>query len=192
MNKALKVMAMVSLLSSSLFAEIVFNLEEQHFSKAIEGTYESARYELTDAYVSTNLKYIEGVYLSDDSTGKFNVELKEPIESWSVSFDVWFYLSSKRRFIKLVDENGESAVVSFKSKDINFDNKSVVSDLYSGERLTVGLLKNGDDIELSINGSKVGTATKASFSKLKYIETGLIVFSNNLYDTLNSLTIGSK
>jgi len=186
----------ILLMSISLFADIQFDLHAQHFSKAIEGKYAGARYELTDSYVSTNLAYIDGKYLTQDNAGYINVELKTAIANWSTSIDTFYIMGSsykKTRTIKWISENGESILVSFKYGSVTFDGKSVYSpDEY--QRMTISLTQNIDSVELVINGIKVGTAKRASFGNLKYLEVQAIYEydGGKNYDYINSITIGSK
>jgi len=177
--------------TSLLNAGIDFNLANQHFSKAIEGQYQGARYELPKAFVSTNLKYTEGRYTTKNDNGYFKVELKEAKVNWSVSLDISYYLSGETRSIKLIDENGQSIVLSFFYKKVVFNSKKVVSNLSASERITVEFLKNGKNIELYINGAKVGTAVRENFGKLKFTEVQLVE-EYDRFDDLNSLTIGSR
>ena len=197
MKNLTKKLLLAGLLSTSLLnAEVSFDLHAQHFSKAIEGKFEGARYELPKTFVSTNLKYVDGRYTVDSDDGYFNVEVKTPKDDWSVTLDVTMYLNNDKRALKLVADNGESLVVSFFYKNIQFDSKTVLDTLYFSERITVEILKNGDNIELSINGAKVGTAIRPNFSKLKYVEIQLnqdtTSSSGVSNDDLHSLTIGSK
>jgi len=184
----------ILLTSISLFADIQFDLHAQHFSKAIEGKYAGARYE--DSYVSTNLAYIDGKYLTQDNAGYINVELKTAIANWSTSIDTFYIMGNsykKTRTIKWISENGESILVSFKYGSVTFDGKSVYSpDEY--QRMTISLTQNIDSVELVINGIKVGTAKRASFGNLKYLEVQAIYEydGGKNYDYINSITIGSK
>jgi len=197
MKTITKITLGILLTSISLFADIQFDLHAQHFSKAIEGKYAGARYELADSYVSTNLAYIDGKYLTQDNAGYINVELKTAIANWSTSIDTFYIMGSsykKTRTIKWISENGESILVSFKYGSVTFDGKSVYSpDEY--QRMTISLTQNIDSVELVINGIKVGTAKRASFGNLKYLEVQAIYEydgGGNHYDYINSITIGSK
>jgi len=198
MNKIGNLVLGMLISSNLLFGEIVFNLHAQHFSKAIEGKYEGARYELDKCYVSTNLAYTGGVYKAGNSLGYFNVGIKEPIENWSTSIDVFYIMGNsykRTRTIKWSSENGESILVSLKNDAITFDSKNVYT---PGEyqRLTITLTQNSDNVELIINGTKVGTATKETFGKLKYIDVQAIYeydgSSDSNHDYVNGITIGSK
>ena len=196
MKKITRFMLGTLLFSGSLFAEIAFDLHAQHFSKAIEGKYEGARYELSNSYVSTNLKYIDGTYLTKSNAGYINVEVKEPIADWSTSIDAYYIMGNsykKTRTIKWTSENGESILVSFKNDAITFNGENVyVPGGY--QRMTITLTQNDNNIELILNGVKAGTATRATFGKLKYVEVQAISESDGgtRYDYINGLTIGSK
>ena len=195
-NIRLKLLATTLFATTLLNAEIAFDLHAQHFSKAIEGKYEGARYELPKAFVSTNLKYVDGEYLTQDRGGYINVEVKEPKSNWSVSVDAYYIMGNERkktRTIKLTSENGESILVSFKNDAITFNGENVYT---PGEykRMTIALTQNANDINLTINGVKAGTATRATFKKLKYVDVQAIYEydSGNNYDYINGITIGSK
>lgn len=182
---------------ASAAADIVFDLHAQHFSKAIEGQYEGARYELPKAFFTTNLKYVDGAYLTKSNAGNINVEVKEPIANWSMSADTFYIMGSnykKTRTIKMTSENGESVLVSFRFDAVTFNGENVYS---PGEfkRMTIAVTQNTNDIELIINGVKVGTATRETFGKLKYVDVQAISEEDSgstHYDYINGLTIGSK
>jgi len=191
----LKLLVAGLLLSSTVLnAEILFDLQAQHFSKALEGNFEGARYDLPQSFVSTNLKYEDGKYTTKDNGGYFKVEIKEPKSDWSVSLDVWYYMyyASRGRSIKLISNNGQSIDVFFSYKNITFDGKKVVSNLYDYERISVGFIQDGDNIELYINGAKVGTAVRSAFGELKFVEAQLVNNTGSTMDDLIGLTIGSK
>jgi hypothetical protein len=198
-----KVVALV-LLTTSLVsnafaeAEVAFDLHAQHFSKAIEGEFEGARYELPKAFVTTNLNYVDGSYWTESAGGILNVEVKEPIADWSVSVDAFYVLGTdykKTRTIKVTSENGESVLVSFRYAVVTFNGETVYIPGERG-RLTVAITQSGDNIELAINGTIAGTASRASFGKLKYVDVQAIYESDSSsgsdYDHINGLTIGSK
>jgi len=183
-----------ALLSASLFAEIHFDLNSQHFSKAIEGNFEGARYELPSAYVSTNLKYANGYYITQNSSGYMNVELKTAVSDWSVSIDTYYQTSSAYqsfRSIKLTADNGESIVISTQRNAIIFNGESVYNPDENGIRMTFSITKTGDSVDLSINGAKVPTIQRANFLKLKHVEVQAIQ-ENSANDRVNSVIIGSN
>jgi len=51
------------------------------------------------------------------------------------------YLYDDRRALKLVSDNGESIVVSFAYKNIQFNSETVVSNLTHSQRITVELMQ---------------------------------------------------
>lgn len=186
---------LLSLSSGVVFAvpNIVFDLHEQHFSKAIEGGMQGARYDVGLAYVSTNTNYTQGYYTTTNDNGYFNVALKTPIENWSVSYDATYMFAPsflETRSIKLTADNGNSVVVSFKYGDITFNNVTVGTPNDDG-RFTVILEKDGVNLDLYINASKVGSMDASSFSKLKFVDIQLIN-EQTLNDDLHNLVIGSK
>ena len=197
MKTLTKKLLLAGLLSTTLLnAEIAFDLQAQHFSKAIDGKYEGARYELPKAFVSTNLKYLDGVYLTKNIGGYINVEVKTPKANWSTSIDAYYIMGSdykKTRTMKWTSDNGENILVSFKNDAITFNGEKVYT---PGEykRMTVSLTQNGKNIDLVINGTKVETVTRATFGKLKYLDVQAIYEYDNghNYDHINNITIGSK
>ena len=198
MKNTAKKLLLAGLLSTTLLnAEIAFDLHAQHFSKAIAGEYEGARYELPKAFVSTNLKYVDGKYLTKSNAGYINVEVKTPRSNWSTSIDAYYIMGNyynKTRSMKWTSENGESILLSFRNDEITFEGKKVY---VPGEykRMTIALTQDGNNINLTINGVKVETVSRATFGKLKYLDVQAIVeYDNNAnrYDYINGITIGSK
>jgi len=91
-----------------------FDLNTQNFSEAdIDGAMVSARYNLPDTYVTTNLKH-DSTYHTLDDNGFFKVELKSPLTTWGVSFDMGykFYSRNAYRSIILTAENGTALTIS--------------------------------------------------------------------------------
>ncbi|WP_022952037.1 hypothetical protein [Leucothrix mucor] len=193
------IFGILSVLGSNVFAaEIAFDLHAQHFSKAIAGQYEGARYELPKAFVTTNLKYEDGAYVTKNESGVLNVEVKTPIPDWSVSVDAFYVMGNsqyKTRTIKVTSENGESVLVSFKNLAVTFNGVKVHTPS-ERQRMTVAITQNSNEIGLVINGVIAGTATRATFGKLKYVDVQAIYEDDNStgsdYDRVNSLIIGSK
>lgn len=185
------------IMTASLQADIKFDLHAQHFSTALAGNYEGARYELPTAFASTNLSYVDGRYTTADDNGYFNVALKTPALNWGVTLDVSCYLYKEERSVKVTSDSGDSVMVTFDKDDIRFNGQTVLTDLDFAERITVGFVKNGNDIEVSINGNLVGATTRPNFGKLKYAEVQLITendYSSSTlhHDDLHSLTVGSR
>jgi len=197
MKKSLVGVALMSVLSlSSLNAEILFNLHEQHFANAIEGGMKVGRYELEQSYVSTNLNFIQGYYQTDNDEGYFNVDLKAPIANWSVSVDLrihFYYGTGKEtRFIKLISENGETTIVSIQKDSVYFEGENRISESFDlDSALSFTLSYNNGKIDLSMNGKMLASVDRNNFGNLKSVEVGLVKEENNK-DNLTSLTIGAK
>ena len=204
----LKVLVLVFLSTSSSIsssASISFDLDSQNFANAISSDdMLSGRYSLAEAYVSTNLNYISGYYTTSNDHGYFNVEIKEPPENWSVALSARYVLSNhdatyhQTRSIVFTGANGESFSISFKYNEVILDGENVYQPS-SFQRLSISIVKNGTNVELFINGSKVGTANKSNFPDLKFVSIQLIeektssgAGSNYHSDILHSLIIGSE
>jgi hypothetical protein len=197
--KYLSILLIVTTFISSLYAEakIHFDLHAQHFANAIEGSMKVGRYDLDDTQVSTNLNYVNGYYTTTNDNGYMNVDLKSPIAEWSVAcnisgiFDSYSY-NYEIRTIKLIAENGESIMVSIRRNQIMFEGTNVISGTQNQSyNLDISLTKNGDNVDLVINGINEGSATRTTFSSLKSVEVR-IVKEDTASDDLQSLTIGSK
>lgn len=154
-----------------------FSLNNQLFSETKDTTKMSgARYDLPYVYATTNLIYSAGTYTTLNDHGFFNAELKDPAQNWSVSIDAFFGLDNyqyKSRSIKLTAENGETIIISIKRGNVTFNGEDVY-DAPVGARLTFGVKNTASNVELTINGSKVGTAEYSDFNKLKFVEAQLV------------------
>ena len=188
----------VLLASVALKAEIIFDLQAQHFSTAIEGKYKGARYELPKVYVSTNLAYSNGSYFPNDDLGYFNIEIKEPLKDWAISLDSYGYIDNEKRTIQLISESGKSINITYGGRSIKFDNNNSVYSLSGHHRITTNIVQNGNNIELYFNAKKIATANKPEFGRLKYVNIQMIVeyyYSSGRHypkDYLNNLTIAYK
>ena len=93
MKKLLKTALLTTALTSLLTAGTIFDLSAQHFSNSLKGKGVGGKYNLPKCYVSTALKYSDGFYtLADRKTQNMAVEIKTPPSTWSVSFDMSYYL----------------------------------------------------------------------------------------------------
>jgi len=180
-KKALKLTLMLVSFSNLLTAEILFDLDAQHFSNVKDGNLEFGRYNLPKVYVSTAAKNYYGMYSEKD----FNVEIKNPPASWSVTFnlDAHTNVTSKLSF---VSDKGKTISVTFKDGKIIFDGyEQSLSNMYIDVSGT--LTKEGNQVTLYVNGYYKRTATVSNFSKLKFVKIPM-----GHFDYMIGLTIGSS
>ena len=193
MKKFLKFTLLVTAFINVLAAETIFDLHAQHFSNSLDGDGVGARYNLEKVYVSTALKYVDGLYApTNTSTQTMAVEIKTPPSNWSVSFDVSYALYSGNHPIRLTSDTGKTIHVSFGWNEI-YLNGSVIysrSDRLEFRTAVSGTIsKSGNTVTCSINGYVVEEIIVNNFSKLKFVNVSLLYDSR--YDYLNGLNIGS-
>lgn len=195
MLKFWKSTLLVMLFANVLMAETIFDLGAQHFSNSIDGNGEGARYDLPKVYVSTPLKYESGHYgrTTSDSSQKLDIEIKTPLSTWSVSFDMSYYLNSNIHPIRFTSDTGKTIIISFEWNEIFLNGSSVYQNYNRLEQRTevVGTLsKNGDSVTLSVNGYFTQTVNISNFSKLKFISVSLVKDYGT--DIMNGLNIGTS
>jgi hypothetical protein len=184
---------MAMLFSGLLHAEIIFDLSAQHFSNSLDGQGEGARYDLPKAYVSTALKYQDGHYLltTFSASQKMEIEIKNPLSDWSVSFDMSYYLYYETHPIRFTSDTGKTIIVSFEDGEIFLNGSQIYNGNISQREEIVGTLsKNGNSVTLSVNGYVTKTINISNFSKLKFVSVSLVPDSHG--DVMNGLTIGTS
>jgi len=167
-KKVLKLALMLVSFSNLLTAEILFDLHAQHFSNVKDGGEEFGRYNLPKVYVSTAAKNYYGVYYKKD----FNVEIKNPPVSWSVTFDLRAKLTGSRtRTLSFVADTGKTISVAFKYNKVIFDGHSETVG-YIGNHASISgtLTKEGNQVVLRVNGYYQRIATVSDFPKLKMVK----------------------
>jgi len=198
MKKFLKFALLVAAFTNVLTAETIFELSAQHFSNSIEGNGVGARYNLSKTYVSTSLSYVNGNYKTprDTHSSNFNVEIKNPLLVWSVSFDMSYYLDNEYHPIRFTSDTGKTIIISFANKRIYFNDKPVLDDRYFGysEEIMLNLSKDGNKVKLIINGDTLSTIDVANFSKLKFVKVSVIHEASigEVEDIFNGLNIGTS
>ena len=93
MKKILKSTLLITALSSSLMAEVQFDLGAQQFSNSVLGNYKDSTYDLEKSIASTGLAYIDGGYKPKKGrAGSVKAQVKEPKPHWGVSFAMYCYI----------------------------------------------------------------------------------------------------
>jgi len=187
----------VLLFTGALSAGNIFDLHAQHFSNSIDGDGVGAKYDLPKVYVSTALKYENGVYAltTSSATQTMSVEIKTPPVNWSVSFDVSYYLYyiDNSHPIRFTSDTGKTITVSFKRHEIYLNGVKIYTNanyFEFREAITGTITKSGNTVTCTIAGYVSKTITVSNFSKLKYVNVSLL--HDNNYDYLNGLNIGSN
>ena len=188
----------ILLLSSGLSAGNIFDLHAQHFSNSIDGEGEGAKYNLPRVYVSTALKYENGVYAltTFDAAQTMSVEIKIPPANWSVSFDMSYYLYYNTHPIRFTSDTGKSITLSFTANTITLNGVNIyyrANSILGREEMTGTISKNGNTVTCTIAGYVTKTITVSDFSRLKYVNVSLVHDSDGIAkDYLNGLNIGSN
>jgi len=191
MKKILKLTLLVTLLTNLLTAETIFDLSQQHFANSLARKGVGARYNLPKVYVSTALQYANGQYwVINASSQNFQVEIKNAIDDWSVSYDMSYYLYNNHHPMRLTDATGKTFTVSFAYNKIYVNSKVIyTSSSYLEERTSaiVTLTKMGNKIQVSVAGY-TNALYDTNFGRLKFVT---IDAQSDEYgkDTLNGLTI---
>ena len=196
MKKLLKFTLLVTLLTNLLTAEILFDLNDQHFSNSLDGDGISAKYSLPNVYITTKLKYENDRYslrYTDDAS--FDIELKNPLNDVRISFDMTYNFSTSSyaevHNIQFIDVDGEVVTLGLSGvgRGFNFDGHLSDLSLDYAERVIGTITKNGSEFEININnGDLVRTYTVARFSRLKFIKFDVLYDSGK--DILDGIIIG--
>ncbi len=177
--------------------KIHFNLHAQHFSETMnDGDMAAARYELADAYVSTNLKFGDTYYTTNDN-GFFVIDLKQSLSgNWGVSIDMGYTYPESRSII-LKSQNGKSIIINIEIGNdaiVSYGGSDLVTDSYTGRlwRAAISVNHEGGNIfTVDINGQSFSATLPEGFSSLSSVELQLTygTYSGD-YDRLHGLTIG--
>jgi len=199
MKKIIKTALLATTLTSLLTAGTIFDLSAQHFSNSLDGDGVGGRYDLPKCYVSTALKYTNGVYALTTyrATQTMAVEIKTPPSTWSVSFDMSYYLYTDTHQVRLTSDTGKSIIVAFRWNQIYLNGKVVYEDSSALELRTLvscTISKSGNTVTL-ITGLTTKTITVSGFSKLKFVNVSVMydetTYHGSGYDYLNGLNISS-
>lgn len=196
MKKLLKTTLLFTLLTNLLTAEILFDLNEQHFSNALDANGVVGKYSLPNVYVTTQLRYDNGRYkLYGANNSSFDIELKNPLNTVNVSFDIEYNLNSnsygKIHNIQLIDINGEIVTLGLSGigRGFNFDGHESDFTANGRTRILGTIRKTGTEFEININnGDLVRTYTVSRFSKLKFIKFDVLYDTGD--DILDGIIIG--
>ena len=196
MKKILKLTLLLATLSNLLVAQTIFDLSAQHFSNSIDAEGKGARYNLPKVYVSTALKYVDGIYALTTSAGQpMDVEIKTPLSNWVVSFNMSYDIYDHIHPIRFTSDTGKTIIISFRWNEIYLNGTRVLQDENLLEKITnvVGSLsKNGNSVTLSVNGYLTKTINVSNFAKLKFVSVSVV--QENMYhsDNLLGLSIGTN
>ena len=199
MKKILKSTLLITALSSSLMAEVVFNLGAQQFSNSVLKNYKDSTYNLEKSIASTGLAYIDGRYEPKEAkTGGLSVQIKEPNPHWGVSFSMYCYLNIDGCGVNLLGSNGHTINILIE-KDVQIRVNGVTLDDGNGRAIYAATINgtidgNGDDIEVNINGYKF-TVNKPNF-KLAHVDMSIAsdgrINDTKTIDAIHSLAITSS
>jgi len=213
-----KILLMGILAFSPLFAEskILFALNNQYFSETLpkeksekpkDGSMISARYDVGDVIVSTNLAMLASGTLGAPlrhNNGYLVVDVKEPVKQWNVSMSVSYAFygnckgggETKAYSIRLGANNGESVYITTNNCDVVVNNTQIIlskDEGLNGVHMDYFAKTEGDNIVVMLNGQQLVKFPKGDFDKLKTVELGL-GRSEDLYAAshIKNLTIGEK
>lgn len=151
MKKILKSTLVVTLLSSTLMAQTVFDLGAQELYNSVEQNYKGGAYDLGTSIASTGMAFKNGRYEPKAlSSGGFSVQVKEPKPHWSVNFDMYCYLYSDGCSVDLIGDNGQAINILFERYNIRV-NGVAVNDTNFGYEEVIGGAIDGYDDNISVN-----------------------------------------
>ncbi len=211
MPKILTIFLLTFSLSSSLLADIVFDLGAQQFYYCAttitdkngdeQPQFKEASYDVGTAIVSTGLASINGYYRPDNyQSGHFGVQIKEPKAKWAVNFSMYAYLGSDDSSVQFLSENGQSFTIHFDNDTISVNGEKKTDEAFSAGILnsetdiSASIYVNGDNIEVIINGDNKFIVKKPNF-KLAKVDISLYTDNDDFIyktDKLHSLTISTS
>ena len=191
MKRILKATLLTTLLFSPLMADMVFDLRAQQFSNSLEAKFKDSTYDVGDSIVSTALAYVNGYYRAQTyGIGGIQVRVKEPKPNWSITFDMYGYLEYDGVGVMLQDPDGHAINLAFGWKYIALDGeKKVIDSFYRSEQINCVIQKQGNTIDIVINGQYKFTTTKEKFD-LSYVN--ITLSGSETPDKLNSLSISTS
>ena len=191
MKRILKATLLATLLSSSLMAEMVFDLRAQQFSNSLEGKFKDSTYDVGKSIVSTGLAYVDGSYRPKaGEIDGIRVRVKEPKPNWSVTFEMYSYLDTDGFGVTLQDPDGHAINLAFGRGYIAVDGETKsLSSLYRSETFNCSIEKQEEGIKIVINGLYIFVVKKKKFN-LSYVNISLSgVDGKNVVDRISSLAI---
>jgi len=170
MKKILKSTLLITALSSSLIAEVQFDLGAQQFSNSVLGNYKDSTYDLEKSIASTGLAYIDGGYRpKKGSAGSVKAQVKDSKPHWGVSFAMYCYLNRDGCGVNLLGSNGHAINIFFEHSHIRVEGTDVRdTSFYDAETINGTVDGNGDDIKIVVNGHTF-TVNKPNF-ELTHVE----------------------
>ena len=197
MKKILKSTLLITALSSSLMAEVQFDLGAQQFSNSVLGNYKGSTYDLEKSIASTGLAYIDGGYKPKNGrAGSVKAQVKDPKPHWGVSFAMYCYLHADGCGVNLVGSNGRAINIHLAKYSIKVNGKVLYqgTSSYSAidrETTVDGVVDGHDDnITVVVNGYK--TSFLMSDFKLAHVELNVASDGNSeekYIDSINGLVI---
>jgi len=171
MKKIIKSTLLITALSSSLMAEVQFDLGAQQFSNSVLGNYKDSTYDLEKSIASTGLAYIDGGYRPKKGrAGSVKAQVKEPKPHWGVSFAMYCFVGTDGCGVNLLGSNGHAINIFFEYDHIRAEGTDVAFDggFRDAETINGTVDGNGDDITIVVNGHTF-TVNKPNF-KLAHVE----------------------
>jgi hypothetical protein len=168
MNKILKSTLFATVLSSTLMAEVLFDLGAQQLSESQAGTYKLSSYDLGKSIVSTGMASgADGAYRPKrQGSGSITAQIKEPKANWGVTFNMYCYLNNDGCGATLIGANGNTINIALSYNSISVEgNKSTYTNFYNAENIygSVQTIQDSDEIEIIINGAYKYRVTKPNF-----------------------------
>jgi len=196
MKKLLTTALLTTALTSLLTAGTIFDLSAQHFSNSLDGDGVGGRYDLPKCYVSTALKYTNGIYALTTSPASqtMAVEIKTPPSNWSVSFDMSYHIygwANVPHPVRITSDTGKTITVTFMSDGIYLNGVRIYKKGFDDRYGISGTVtKTGNSVTCQIAGYVIKTINIENFSKLKFVNVTLSYDNGN--DYLNGLNISSS
>jgi hypothetical protein len=190
MKLVLTAILWITLLSSSLMAEMVFDLRAQQFSNSLDGKFKDSTYDVGKSIMSTGLAYIDGSYRpKSGQIGGVQVRVKEPKPKWSITFDMYSYLYTDGFGVTLQDAEGHAINLAFMRYGIAVDGKKQKTGYYGHQTFNCSIEKEEENVKIVINGLYTFAIKKKNFN-LSYINISLSgVDGGDVVDKISSLAI---
>ena len=203
MKKILKSTLLITALSSSLMAEVQFDLGAQQFSNSVLGNYKDSTYDLEKSIASTGLAYIDGGYKPKKGrAGSVKAQVKEPKPHWGVSFAMYCYIFNDGCGVNLLGSNGNAINIHLDNRLLRVNgtevdghaNTSNRSDDEFYQETTVDGVVNGneDNISVVVNGHQFNLVMpnfKLAHVELNVASEGTHSDNDGEIDSINGLVI---
>ena len=199
MKKILKSTLLITALSSSLMAEVQFDLGAQQFSNSVLGNYKGSTYDLEKSIASTGLAYIDGGYKPKNGrAGSVKAQVKEPKPHWGVSFAMYCYIFDDGCGVNLVGSNGNAINIHLDKNylrvngiEVDGHRNGAVNEFYTQTTVDGVVNGNDDNISVVVNGHQF-SFLMPNF-KLAHVELNVASDGGNneekYIDSINGLVI---